>query len=103
MDNMNYSTSPNYQKIDQSLEKIIEDIPADLIHYLRLQFQKNISNALGKTVEMSLKLVVDTNSILSELISYVKNGKSALYEISKGAFLSLYAPPKLVEEVEDSD
>ena len=49
---------------------------------------------------MKLQLVVDTSSILSELISFVRSGKSVLYEASKGTFLSLYAPSKLVEEVE---
>lgn len=97
---MGYTNLPNYQEIDQSLEKITEGIPPQLVNYLRLHFQKNISEVLGKTVEMDLKLVVDTSSILPELISFVRNGKSALYEVSQGAFLSLYAPSKLVEEVE---
>jgi putative PIN family toxin of toxin-antitoxin system len=99
---MNYTASPRYLEIDQSLEKIMEGVPADLINYIRLQFQKNMSNILGKTVEMSLRFVVDTNSIISEIISFVKKGKSALYELTKGAFLSLYAPPKLLEEIEEN-
>ncbi len=98
---MSHISFPNYQEIDQSLEKIIGEFPPQLIHHLQSCFQKNISDALGKTVEMSLKLVVDTNTILSELISFAKKGKSALYELAEGAFLSLHAPPKLIEEVEE--
>jgi predicted nucleic acid-binding protein len=48
---------------------------------------------------MDLRLVIDTSSILSELISFVKTGKSILYEVAQGAFISLYAPSKLIAEV----
>jgi hypothetical protein len=92
---------PDYQAIDKSLEQAVEDIPPQLLSYLSLQFQRNVSEALGKNVELDLKLVVDTSSLISELIPFVKMGKSTLYEVAKGPFISLYAPSKLIEEVEE--
>jgi predicted nucleic acid-binding protein len=92
---------PDYHAIDRSLEEAVEDIPPQLFSYLSLQFQRNISEALGKNVGLDLKLVVDTSSLISELISFVKVGKSMLYEVTKGPFILLYAPSKLIEEVEE--
>jgi predicted nucleic acid-binding protein len=92
---------PNYQAIDKSLERVVEGIPPQLLSYLGLQFQRSISEALGKEVEMELKLVVDTSSLIPELISFIRTGKSALYELTKGPFIKLYAPPKLIQEIEE--
>jgi len=88
-------------KIDKSLEDIVGNIPSPLFQYFRLYFQKNLADVLEKDVEMDLRLVIDTSSILSELISFVKTRKSVLYEVAQGAFISLYAPSKLIAEVEE--
>jgi predicted nucleic acid-binding protein len=92
---------PDYQAIDRSLEQAVEDIPPQLLSYLGLQFRRNVSEALGKNVELNLKLVVDTSSLISELISFARTGKSTLNEVANGPFISLYAPSKLMEEVEE--
>lgn len=92
---------PDIGRIDKSLEDIVSGVPPQLFHYFRLYFQKNLASGLGKDVEMDLRLVIDTSSVLSELISYVKTGKSVLHEIAQGAFISFYAPSKLITEVEE--
>lgn len=92
---------PDIGKIDKSLEDIVSSIPSRLFHYLRLYFQNNLAYVLDKDVEIDLKLIIDTSSILSELISFVKTGKSVLYEVAQDAFISLYAPSKLIAEVEE--
>jgi len=76
-------------------------MPSPLFNYLRLYFQENLADFLDKDIEMNLRLVIDTSSILSELISFVKTGKSVLYEVAQGTFISLYAPSKLIAEVEE--
>jgi predicted nucleic acid-binding protein len=58
-----------------------------------------MSGILGKDVEMKIRLVVDTSSMLPELMSYVRVGKSTLDEVTKTPFVELYAPPKLIQEV----
>ena len=91
--------TPNYHAIDKSLEQTVEQIPPQLLSYMSSQFQRNMSGMFGKDIEMKLRLVVDTSSILPELMSYVRVGKSTLDEVAKTSFVELYAPPKLVQEV----
>lgn len=91
--------TPNYHAIDKSLEETVEQIPPQLLSYMSSQFQRNMSGMLGKDIEMKLRLVVDTSSILPELMSYVRVGRSTLNEVAKTSFVELYAPPKLVQEV----
>jgi len=92
---------PDYARLDEALGQIIEGVPLELFSYLRVQFQNLISSALNKTVELKLKLVIDTSSVLPELMSFVKSGKSVFAELTKGDFLSIYAPNKLIDEVEE--
>lgn len=44
--------------------------------------------------------MVDSSTVISELISYARRGRSLLCDIVKEPFLELYGPPKLIAEVE---
>jgi len=99
---MENSEFPSPDAIDQALEHIIADIPPDLFSYLRYYFQNSLSSVLGKTVELNMKLVLDTSSVIPELMSLVKSGKSVLAELVKRDFLYVLAPLKLIEEVEEN-
>nr|MDO8098477.1 putative toxin-antitoxin system toxin component, PIN family [Candidatus Njordarchaeota archaeon] len=90
----------NYDLIDKSLEQITEGIPPDFSLYLQKHFQQGISEMLGTDVKVEAKIVVDTSSVLSDLISFARTGKSVLSEIAKEPFVRLFAPPHLIEEVQ---
>ena len=93
-------THVDFRKIDKSIEGILEGFPVDLITDLKAYFEQNISNFVGNTFKLDLKLVVDSSSIISNLISYAKRGESFLHKLITEPFLHLYAPFTLIEEVE---
>ncbi len=90
----------NLQKIDKSIEGILEDLPNDCLSYLRENFEQNISNFVGSSLKLELNLVVDSSSVIPNLIYFAKNGESFLHKLIKEPFLHLYAPSALKEEVE---
>ena len=94
-------TSPvNFQEIDRSIEGILKDIPPQLLNHLKRNFEQNISSFIGGSFKLELRLVVDSSSVISNLISFVKKGGSILHKLIKEPFLRLYAPSTLKKEVE---
>lgn len=98
---MYIGTSPvNFQEIDRSVEGILKDIPPQLLNHLKRYFEQNISSFIGGSFKLELRLVVDSSSVISNLISFAKKGQSILHKLIKEPFLRLYAPSTLKEEVE---
>jgi len=90
----------NFQEIDRSIEGILKDIPTLLLNHLKRNFEQNISSFIGGSFKLELRLVVDSSSVVSNLISFAKKGESILHKLIKDPFLRLYAPSTLKKEVE---
>jgi len=98
---MYVGTSPvNFQEIDRSIEGILKDIPPKFLQHLKRNFEQNISSFIGGSFKLELRLVVDSSSVISNLISFAKKGGSILHKLIKEPFLRLYAPSTLKKEVE---
>ena len=98
---MYIGTSPvSFQEIDKSIEGILKDIPLQLLSYLKRNFEQNISTFIGGSFKLELRLVVDSSSVISNIISFAKKGQSVLHKLIKEPFLQLYAPSTLKKEVE---
>jgi len=98
---MYIGTSPvNFQEIDRSIEGILKDIPPQLLNHLKRNFEQNISSFIGGSFKLELRLVVDSSSVISNLISFAKRRESILHKLVKEPFLRLYAPSTLKKEVE---
>jgi predicted nucleic acid-binding protein len=71
-----------------------------MLIYFKEHFEKNVSQMIGRPAQMELRLVVDASTVISELIPFAKNGSSLLFKLSLEPFIKLYAPHKIIEEVE---
>jgi len=94
------TTPPNFQEIDRTIEEILEGISPDFLRLLKRNFERNISNFIQGSFKLELKLVCDSSSAISSLISFARKGKSLLHRLIKEPFLRLYAPETLKIEVE---
>jgi len=97
-----YSESLNFQEIDRSLENILGDMPPEFISGLKSNFERNIRSFVGGSVKLELRLVVDSNSVISNLLGFAKTGESVLHKLIHEPFLRLYAPSTLQKEVEEN-
>lgn len=89
------------QKIDKSLEKVMEGVPPQLLLYLKKNFQQNIAYFLGHSTKLELNIVVDSSSVIADLLSMVKKGQSKLHQLMQEPFVRFYAPTVLKAEVEE--
>jgi len=92
----------NFQEIDKSIEGILKDIPPKLLNYLKRNFEQNISSFIGGSFKLELRLVIDSSSVISNLISFAKKRESTLHKLTKEPFLRLYAPSTIKKEVENN-
>ncbi len=90
----------NLQIIDKSIEGILDDLPNECLSYLKENFEQNISNFVGSSLKLELNLVVDSSSVIPNLLYFAKKGESFLHKLIKEPFLHLYAPSVLIDEVE---
>jgi len=90
-----------YDIISKIIDEITFELDPDLIEYLKDYFQKNILYSFEKDIIFKYKLIIDTNIVISNLISYCKNGNSLLHKIIKQPLLKLYAPKQLLIELDD--
>jgi len=90
----------NLQQIDKSLEKVIERFPSQFLTYLKRNFEKNIGYFLGHPSRVEVDVVVDSSSIIADMLSLVKKGKSRLHQLMKEPFVRFFAPTILKTEVE---
>lgn len=89
------------QEIDKSLEKVMEGVPPQLLLYLKRNFQQNIAYFLGHSTKLELNIVVDSSSIIADLLSMVKKGQSKLHQLMQEPFVRFHAPTVLKAEVEE--
>jgi len=81
-------------------EEIEKSLGRNFINYIGKYFQKNLVHIIGK--EFKLKLIVDTNIVFSQVLSYVLNGRRPwILDFAKNPFIELYAPPLIKKELED--
>lgn len=99
--NIAHSNLPYRREVDESIEHVLEGIPPSMLIYFKEHFEKNVSQMIRRSAQMELRLVVDASTVISELISFVKKGSSLLFELSLEPFIKLYAPHKIIEEVEE--
>ena len=90
---MNIGTSSlNFQEIDRSIEGILKDIPPQLLNHLKRNFEQNISSFIGGSFKLELRLVVDSSSVISNLISFVKKGGIHLTQTNQRTILAVIRP-----------
>jgi len=90
-----------YNTVKRLIDDISYELDPDLINYLNEYFQNNFLYMLDKNVTFEYRLVIDTNIVISNLISYYKNGNSLLHKIIKQPLLKLCAPNALLVELND--
>ncbi|WP_244409552.1 PIN domain-containing protein [Methanocaldococcus jannaschii] len=93
-----------FKEFDDEFNKLWNEIEKtlgrDFINYLSAYFQKNLVYMLGK--EFKLKLVVDTNIIFSQVLSYVTKGELPwILDFINNPFIELYAPQLIVDELKN--
>jgi len=91
---------PDFQTIDRSIETFLKDIPHNFLVYLKENFEQHLPIIMGGTFKLESRLVIDSSSVISSLISFARKGESILHKIIKEPFLRLYAPSALEMEVE---
>jgi predicted nucleic acid-binding protein len=96
---MKSNINVNFEEIDKILADIIKTVDPSIKQYLKQYFENNLLNFYNGTLELSL--IIDANIIISNSISYIKNNKSFLLELSKSPFLKLLAPLHLKEELKN--
>jgi len=87
--------------ISKIIDEIAYELDPDLIEYLIDYFQNNALYSLGEDVIFEYKLIIDTNVVISNLISFCKHGNSLLHKIIKQPLLKLHAPNQLLMELDD--
>lgn len=90
----------DFQAIDRSIEKFLKGVPHNFIAYLKRNFERHLPIFMGGTFRLESRLVIDSSSVISSLISFARKGESILHKIIKEPFLRLYAPSTLEREVE---
>ena len=88
-----------YKQADLALEKITLDLPEDMKRLISKYFKENFSTLLSEKINPELSLILDANAVFEGIIGYLKKGTSALLNILKIPFLKIYAPSRLIEEV----
>jgi len=76
------------------------EVPSQFLVYLKENFEKNIAYFLGHPSRMELDVVVDSSSIIADMLSLVRKGKSKLRQLMKEPFVRFHAPTILKTEVE---
>ena len=89
------------KKIHDFLDESTKGFSPDLIEYLKQKFQTSMMNWITKEgVDMQVKLVVDSNAVISSLKYYAKTGKSSLLlKLKSNSLFPLYSPLDLETEV----
>ena len=90
----------DFQSIDESLENFLKDVPRNLVLYLKQSFERYLPTIMKGAVKLESMLVIDSSSVIANLIAFVKTGDSLLNKIIADPFLQLHAPPNLEREVE---
>ena len=91
------------EKVQDFLNESTKEFSPDLIEYLKQKFQTNIMNWIIKEgTDLQVKLVVDSNTVISSLRYYAKTGKpSILLKLKSNPLFPLYSPIDLETEVID--
>lgn len=89
------------QEIDKSLEKVMEGFSPQLSSYLKENFQRNIVYFIGHSAKPELNIVVDSSSVIADLLSMAKKGRSKLHKLMQEPFVRFHAPFVLKTEVEE--
>lgn len=89
------------KKIHDFLDESTKGFSPDLIEYLKQKFQTSMMNWITKEgVDMQIKLVVDSNAVISSLRYYAETGKpSLLLKLKSNPLFPLYSPIDLETEV----
>jgi len=90
----------DFQSIDKSLENFLKGIPRNLVLYLKQSFEQYLPTITKGSVKLESILVIDSSSVIANLIVFVKTGDSLLNKIIADPFLQLHAPSDLEREVE---
>jgi len=91
----------DFHKIDKSIEKAMRGFPSQLVEYLKENFQKNIACFLGHPAKLEVDIVVDSSSIIADILSMVRKGKSKLHQLMNEPFMTFHAPTVLKAEIEE--
>jgi len=87
--------------VSKLIDEVSNELDPELIEYLIEFFQNNILYSFDEDIVFKYKLVIDTNIVISNLITYYKRGNSLLHKIIKQPLLELYAPKDLLSELEN--
>jgi predicted nucleic acid-binding protein len=80
------------------LNTAIERLGPNFEEYLRT-FLLELELILKSSTGFKIRLVVDTNAVLSEAIRLVKGGKPFLSALIESPFLDFLAPPEIIQEL----
>jgi predicted nucleic acid-binding protein len=93
------SSSKYVKTLDKALEDATEEINPELSNYLKSFVETNLSQLMNKKLIMKLKLVVDANAVISEILRVAKGKESTILKLAKEPFLEFYAPHYLRKEI----
>ncbi|MEM4293537.1 MAG: putative toxin-antitoxin system toxin component, PIN family [Thermoplasmata archaeon] len=85
----------NYERIK---EELFNKLPPEVFNLLNEWIRQNWHTIFLGGID--IKIVVDTNIVISEALALLKHGKSCLIKLSNFNILKLYAPEWLEEEVD---
>lgn len=87
---------------EEIMNRISQSLSPESKQYFVRFWKENIGRLITsqKTRKITLTLVLDTNSLLAELISFTRTDKSFLYSLLGNPFVKIYVPQVLFQEVE---
>ena len=90
-------------KIQNIIDELTKTFPPDLIEYLRSNFQASMTDWLTKEgVDLQVKLVIDSNTVIRSLKNYTKTGtQPLLLKLGSNPLFPLYSPIDLETEVSE--
>ena len=83
------------------LETAFESIPQDYFNDLKELFQNEMSQILNG--ELKIRLVLDTNVVISNALSILKRGSCFLLNLMKSPFIEFVSPPDLNTELKRNE
>ena len=91
------------KKIQEFIDEFTKALPPDLIEYLRSNFQASIADWITKEgVDLQVKLVIDSNTVIRSLKNYAKTGtQPLLLKLGSNPLFPLYSPIDLETEVSE--
>ena len=88
----------DFADFDKHWTEVTKRLGNDFINYLRAYIQKNLFT-LSENCKLKVELIIDSNIIFREVLSLMRGKPSFLIGIIDNPFLALYAPPKIIDEV----